>query len=67
MRVLAALLAGLLLNACNGVEIRPGQGSHARREVPPGPGLFTGKSGEFVLSRGDKVSAKEQEGKEPEN
>ena len=50
MRVVAAALACLLLVAC-GVEIKPGERSHARREIPPGAGLFTGKQGEFVIFR----------------
>lgn len=50
MRALAAVLGLLLLVAC-GVEIKPGERSHARREIPPGPGLFTGKQGEFVIFR----------------
>ena len=51
MRALAASLAFLLLVACAGVEMKPGTKSHARREVPPGPGILTGTQGEFVLFR----------------
>ena len=67
MRLLAIILAGLLLHACEGVEIKPGEGSHARREVPPGPGLFTGKTGEFVLFRVEDDPAEDEEEEEPEN
>ncbi len=61
MRSLAALLAGLVLAACAGVEIKQGQGSHARRDVAPGPGLFTGEEGEFVLFRVEGDSAEDGE------
>ena len=50
MRCVAVVLAGLLLGAC-GLEIKPGERSHARREIPPGAGLLTGKQGEFVIFR----------------
>jgi|GEM_PF-1433944 len=51
IRVLAALLAATLLAACAGIEMRPGETSHARRDNPPGPGILSGKDGEFVLFR----------------
>lgn len=51
MRVLVTLLIGLLLTACAGVEIKPGEKSHARREIPPGSGVLTGKQGEFTIYR----------------
>lgn len=51
MRALAALLACALLIGCAGVEMKPGTKSHARREIPPGPGILTGEQGEFVLFR----------------
>ncbi len=51
MRIVLALLAALLVVACSGVEIKPGEGSHARREIPPGPGLLSGSDGEFVIFR----------------
>lgn len=57
MRLLPVLLAGLLLTACAGLEIRPGERSHARRDTPPGPGLLTGKEGEFVIYRLENESA----------
>ena len=50
MRIALMLLAGLLV-ACSGVEIKPGEVSHARREVPPGPGLLSGSDGKFVIFR----------------
>ena len=51
MRALTTLLACLLLVACAGVEMKPGTKSHARRDIPPGPGILTGEQGEFVLFR----------------
>lgn len=51
MRILITLFAGLLLTACAGVEIKPGEKSHARREIPPGPGVLTGQQGEFTIYR----------------
>jgi hypothetical protein len=47
----AAILACLVLAACDGVEIKPGETSHNRRDIPPGPGLVSGEQGEFVLFR----------------
>ena len=56
MRALMAIaFASLLLTAC--AEMKPGSVSHARREIPPGPGLFTGKQGEFVVFRAVDRSA----------
>ena len=60
MRAVAAALACLLFGAC-GMEIKPGERSHARREIPPGPGLFTGQEGEFVIFRMEE----EADGAEP--
>ena len=51
MRACAAVLACLLVVACAGVEMKQGTKSHARREIPPGPGILTGPQGEFVLFR----------------
>lgn len=41
------VLAALLLAACG--EVRPFT-PPATGEIPPGPGLFTGKKGEFVIT-----------------
>ena len=64
MRIVAAALACLLLGAC-GVEIKPGERSHARREIPPGPGLFTGQQGEFVIFRVEDEADAAEPGEEP--
>jgi len=47
------LLAALCLLAagCADLEIKPGSKPMARREIPPGAGLLTGPSGEFVILR----------------
>ncbi len=50
------LIASLLIAGCAGVDIKPGDLSHARREVPPGAGILTGKQGEFVLFRSSDAS-----------
>lgn len=60
MRALAALLACALLIGCAGVEMKPGTKSHARREIPPGPGILTGEQGEFVLFRLEGESGEEE-------
>ena len=51
MRLVAVVLACFVAVSCGGIEIKRGETSHARREIPPGPGLFTGSEGEFVLYR----------------
>jgi len=66
MRVFATLLAGLLLAACSGVEMKPGDKSHRRQEVPPGPGLLSGEQGEFVIFRYEVPAEKEEAANENE-
>ena len=65
MPIVAVVLAGLLLGAC-GLEIKPGERSHARREIPPGAGLLTGKQGEFVIFRIQDESEAGEPGKASE-
>ncbi len=60
MRGLAAVLACALLLGCAGVEMKPGTKPHARRDIPPGPGILTGEQGEFVLFRLEGESSKEE-------
>jgi len=60
MRFCSTLLAGLLLAACSGVEMKPGDRSHRRQEVPPGPGLLSGGEGEFVIYRLEVPAEKEE-------
>ncbi len=51
MRVGLTIAVCLLLAACAGVEIKRGDTSHNRREIPPGAGLLTSKQGEFTIYR----------------
>ena len=51
----------LLIAGCVGVEIKPGDKSHARREIPPGPGILTGQKGEFVLYRSGESAGEEDQ------
>lgn len=63
MPIVTAILLGLglLIAGCAGVDIKPGDRSHARREVPPGPGILTGQQGEFTLFRSDDSSDDDDE------
>ncbi|MDJ0610962.1 MAG: hypothetical protein QNJ67_18455 [Kiloniellales bacterium] len=65
MRLIPLFLAGLLLAGC-GWEIKPGEGSNARREIPPGAGLLTGDQGEFVIFRVEGEPAEGEEKEEAE-
>ena len=51
MRIRASLFSCLFFVACSGVDMSPGTTSHARRDMAPGPGLFSGNKGEFVILR----------------
>ena len=53
MRIITTLFACLLLVACGNLNIRPGDKSHAHRDVPPGKGVLTGSQGAFVLFRAE--------------
>lgn len=66
MRTGSVLLVCLLLAACSGVEMKPGQKSHARRQIPPGPGILSGPQGEFVIYRLEDSAGKDEDGKERE-
>lgn len=70
MPAIALLFVCLLLTACSSMEIKPGEKSHARREMAPGAGLLTGSEGEFVIfrledkgQRGDSEDGREKEPK----
>lgn len=64
MRAALAIGICLLLAACAGVEIKRGETSHNRREIPPGAGLLTSKQGEFTIYRlQDRVEPDEGESK----
>ena len=64
MRAVIAVGVCVLLAACAGVEIKRGETSHNRREIPPGAGLLTSKQGEFTIYRlQDRAEPAEAESK----
>lgn len=63
MRAACVMLAGLIIAGC--AEMRPGQTSYNRREIPPGPGLFTSEEGEWVIYRKQEPVAAEETTEEP--
>ena len=38
---------------CSDVEMKPGDRARNNRDIPQGPGLFTGSQGEFVIYRSE--------------
>ncbi|MFQ5915971.1 MAG: hypothetical protein ACE5JS_22580 [Nitrospinota bacterium] len=48
-KALALVLLALLLSACASIE--PLAFPESGDEIPPGPGLFSGPDGEFVIYR----------------
>ena len=53
-RAATALLIGLALAGCGGVEMKPGDQVRNYREIRPGPGVRTGRDGEVVILRVEK-------------
>ncbi|MEN8236824.1 MAG: hypothetical protein ABFQ95_04695 [Pseudomonadota bacterium] len=49
---------GLLTTGCNG-KFKPGQ-YETNSDIKPGPGLFSGEDGEFVIYQGDPFSSKQK-------
>ena len=49
--LLAAILAGLVVAACSGVEMKPGTQARNNNDIRQGPGVLTESKGEFVISR----------------
>lgn len=49
-----ALLVGLAIAGCGGIEMKPGDQVRNYREIRPGPGVLTGRDGEFVILRIEK-------------
>jgi len=45
------LVVALGLAACGGKPLHPSKYKDPGGEIPPGPGLFSGEDGEFVLER----------------
>ena len=67
LRTLVLLLASLALlsaAACSGVEMKRGEQARNNRDIRQGPGMLTGKSGEFVIFRVDDTEVPEEEGAE---
>ena len=64
MSAYSTILLGLclLIAGCAGLQIKPGDKPHARREIPPGPGILTGQKGEFVLYRWSEPASDEDQG-----
>lgn len=56
-------LAFFVLAGCSGVEMKKGEKKRAGRDTPHGPGVLSGKDGEFVLFRveDEPEGAKEEE------
>jgi hypothetical protein len=48
---IAVVLAVIGLAACGGKPLHPSKWFDPVDEIPPGPGLFSGEDGEFVLYR----------------
>ncbi|WP_119165292.1 hypothetical protein [Algihabitans albus] len=65
--VLTALLTCLASAGCGGIEMTPGDQVRNAREIPPGPGLLSGRDGEFVIFRVDPgEEPREQAPREPQ-
>jgi hypothetical protein len=56
-RLALALLLPLAVAACAGIDAYHGERSLNRREIAPGPGLFTGEAGKWTILRPDLPSA----------
>lgn len=48
---LLVLFLGLAVASCGGKPLDPSKWQEPAGEIPPGPGLFSGDDGEFVLYR----------------
>ena len=56
-RLALAILLLLAVAACSGIDAYDGERSLNRREIVPGPGLFTGDAGRWTILRRDLSSA----------
>lgn len=57
---LTGLLLAVSLAACSGIEVKRGEQARYNRDVPLGPGLLTGPTGEFVILRVDEEAVPEE-------
>ena len=57
---ISATLLCLLLAACSGIEMKPGDKARNSREIREGPGMLTGTDGEFVIFRIEEDNAAEE-------
>ncbi len=62
--ILTALLLGLTVAACSGVEMKKGDQARNSREIRQGPGMLTGSEGEFVIFRVEQTEPVEEEAPE---
>lgn len=67
MRVYLAAIMLASLTGCGGMSVHPGEQVHKRREIPPGEGLFSGPSGEFVIMRGRRETREPRADKEEQS
>ncbi|MDJ0683738.1 MAG: hypothetical protein QNJ84_03490 [Alphaproteobacteria bacterium] len=59
MRAIALIFCCLAVAAC-GAQIKAGDKSYANREIRPGPGVFSGDDGEFVIFRVEDDAPKKE-------
>ncbi len=52
-RLVVAAVLPLVFAGCSGIDAYDGERSLNRREIAPGPGLFTGEAGKWTILRRD--------------
>ena len=50
-RLAVALLLTLTVAGCGSLQTYEGERNLNRREIPPGPGLFSGPAGKWIIVR----------------
>ena len=55
-RLVVAAVLPLVFAGCSGIETHDGERNLNRREIAPGPGLFTGPAGTWTILRRDLPS-----------
>jgi hypothetical protein len=58
-RLVVAALFPLVLAGCSGIVTHEGERNLNRRELAPGPGLFTGEAGAWIILRRELPSPKQ--------